>query len=78
MPHLAVKLQVVGELNDFAVDAGADEALLEQVFEQIAVFAFLAADQREQGRRNGVRPAVSRMRLDDLLAALGGDRAAAL
>ena len=59
VPHLAVERQVVGERHDAAVDAGADEALLPQVLEQVAVLALLAADRRARARRTASRPAAS-------------------
>ena len=77
VPHLAVQPQVVAEADHAAIDPGADESLLQQVGEQVAVLALLAADQRGQHQkpragRQGQNP------LDDLLAGLGGDRPAAL
>ena len=39
------------QVDDPAVDPRADEALLEQVVEQVAVFALLAADQRRQQQK---------------------------
>ena len=73
----AVELQVVGEPDDLAIDAGADEAALEHVGEQVLVFALLAADDRGQDQearafRQGQDAG------DDLLARLGGDGSAAL
>ena len=73
VPHLAVERQVVGELHDAAVDPGADEALLQQVLEQVAELALLPADDRREDRELRL----GRQRFDaadDLLAALGGDR----
>ena len=46
VPHLPIQLQVVGQRYHRAVDASADEPLFQQIREQIAVLAFLAADQR--------------------------------
>ena len=42
----AVELQVVGQPHDLAIDAGADEAALEHVREEVLVLALLAADDR--------------------------------
>ena len=50
VPHLAVQPQVVAQADHAAVDPGAGESLLQQVGEQVAVFALLAADQRGQHR----------------------------
>ena len=36
MPHLAIEFQVVGQRDDFSVDAGPDKALFQQVLEQVA------------------------------------------
>ena len=73
----AIELQVVGQADDLAIDAGADEAALEHVGEEVLVFALLAADHRsedEEARafRQGEDAA------EDLLARLGGDRPAAV
>ena len=46
VPHLAVERQIVGQRHDPAVDASPHEALLAQVFEQVFVFALLAANDR--------------------------------
>ena len=77
VPHLAIEREVVGERNVFAIDAGAHEALLAQVLEQVLVLAFLAADD---GGEDGVlRSRFNRHDAgDDLLARLGRDRLAAL
>ena len=48
MPHLPVQPQIIAQPDDPAIDAGANEALLQQIVEQVAVFALLAADQRRQ------------------------------
>ena len=48
VPHLTIELQVVVQRNDRAVDAGTGETLLEQIDEQVAIFAFLGLDQRGQ------------------------------
>ena len=48
VPHLAVQPQIVAQPDHAAIDPGAGEALLQQVGEQVAVFALLAADQRRQ------------------------------
>ena len=75
VPHLAVELQIVGELNDLAVDAGPHEALLQQVVEQVLVFALLAADDgRETANLRPCRQLHDAG--DDLLARLGRDRPA--
>ena len=67
----------IAEPDHAAVDPRTDKALLQQVCEQVAVFALLAANQRRQHEK----PRAARQgqdALDDLLAALGGDRPAAL
>ena len=46
VPHLPVELQVVGQRNHAAIDAGTDKPLLEQVGEKIAVLALLTANER--------------------------------
>ena len=77
VPHLAVELQVVGQLHDRAVDAGPDEALLEQVDEQVAILALLRPNER---RQHDEPRALGQLvdALDDLLARLGRDRPRAL
>src|SRR5207249_6964917 len=65
------------EAYDLPVDAGADVAALEHVGAKILEFALLPADDRGQDQelaagRQGHDPA------DNLFAALGGDRPAAL
>ncbi len=75
--HLPVQSQVVAEMNDLAIDPGTDEALLQQVLEEVAVLAFLPPNQGREdqqaasGRQGGDLG-------DDLLPALGGDRPTAL
>ena len=76
VPHLAVEREIVVERHVFAVDAGPHEALLAQVFEQVFVFALLAAD--DGGEHGELRARFDRHDAgDDLLARLGGDRLAA-
>jgi len=53
VPHLAIQLQVVGQGDHVAIDACPDKALFQQVHEQIAILAFLAADQRGEYRQSG-------------------------
>ncbi len=48
VPHLPVEPQIVAQPHDPAIDPGADEALLQQVVEQVAILALLAADQRRE------------------------------
>ena len=76
VPHLAVQLQVVGQRHHVAVDASPDEALLQQVLEQVAILAFLAADQRGEHGQPG---SFGQMQDpgDDLLAGLSRDGLAA-
>ncbi len=70
-------LQVVGQPHDLAVDAGADEAALEHVGEEVLVLALLPADHRRQDQE--ARPfRQGEDAGDDLLARLGGDGPAAL
>ncbi len=72
-----VELQVVGQPHDLAVDAGADEAALEHVGEEVLVLALLSADDR--GQHEEPRPLrQGEDAADDLLAGLGGDRPVAL
>ncbi len=76
VPHLAVQLQIVRQGHHVAVHAGADEALFQQVAEQVPVFAFLAANQGRQDDQ--FRPFRQLQNPgDDLLAALRRDRLAA-
>ena len=72
-----VELQVVGQAHDLAIDAGADEAALEHVGEQVLVLALLAANDRSQDEEaRALRQGQDAG--EDLLAGLGGDRPAAL
>ncbi len=73
VPHLAVERQVVGKLHDSAIDAGPHETLLEQVLEQVAVFALLAAnDRREHGElRAGSSARIRAMICSRLWAVIG-------
>ena len=77
VPHLAVQPQVVAEADHAAIDPGAGEPLLQQVGEQVAVLALLAANQRRQHEKSRARRQ-GHDAVDDLLAGLGGDRPAAL
>ena len=77
VPHLAIEREIVAERNNAAIHAGADEPLLAQVFEQVFVFALLAAND---GGEHGILGA-GRERHDarnDLLARLCGNRPPAL
>ena len=77
VPHLAIEGEIVTEIDDFAVDAGTDEALLAQLFEEVAVLALLAADHRGEDGELRLRREHEDA-ADDLLAGLRGDRPAAL
>ena len=46
MPHLAVERDVRIELMDRAVHAGPDEALLQEILEEVLIFPLLLADER--------------------------------
>ncbi len=48
VPHLPVQPQVVGQPDDAAIDPGTHEPLLQQVLEEVAILAFLTADQRRE------------------------------
>ena len=72
-----VELQVVGQLHELAVDAGADVAALHHVGEEVLELALLAANHRGEHQK----PRALRQRedaADDLLAGLGRDRPVAL
>ncbi len=77
MPHLAIEREVVIQRHDAAIDPRTHETLLAQVFEQVFVFAFLAAnDGSEYGELGaGFERENSR---DNLLAALSCNWALAL
>ena len=77
MPHLPVELQIVAQLHHHSVDARPGKTLLQQVFEQIAIFPFLRSHQRGQHQK---RRSLGQLQnpLDNLIAALGGNRPAAL
>jgi len=77
VPHLPVQPQVVGQPDHAAIDPGTNEALLQQVLEEIAVLALLAADQGGQDHEIGATRQADDP-LEDLVAGLGGDRPAAL
>ena len=72
----AIELQIVGEPDHLAIDAGADEAALEHVGEQILVFALLAAHHRGEDKKARAFGQGEDAR-QDLLARLGGDGPAA-
>ena len=73
----AVELEVVGQAHDLAVHAGAEEAALEHVLEQVLVLALLAAHHR--GEDEEARPLRQGEDAgEDLLARLGGDGPAAV
>jgi hypothetical protein len=71
-----VEPQVVGQLHDLAVHPGADEAALRHVGEEVLELALLAADDRGEDHEPGC-VGQRQHAADDLLAGLGGDRAAA-
>ena len=73
----AIEFHIVGQTDDTAIDAGADEAAFEHVFEEVLVFAFLAADYRRQHEETAALLHCQNAG-DDLFAGLGGDWAAAL
>ena len=77
MPHLAVETQIVTQPYHRAVDARPNKSLLQQILEQVAVFALLPADQRSENRilrifRQQLDP------LQNLLAGLGRDLTSAV
>ena len=52
--HLTIETQVVVQRNGLAIDSRADESLLQQIDEQIAILALLTSNQRSQHREFGV------------------------
>ena len=48
VPHLPVQPQVVGQPDDAAIDPGTDKPLFQQVLEEVAILAFLTANQRRK------------------------------
>jgi hypothetical protein len=71
--HLAVEFEVVGELNQRAINSGAKKTLLEEVLEEVAVFAFLPLNERGE---NEITRAVGEQgdSINDLIEGLGLDR----
>src|SRR5690606_12241859 len=77
VPHLAIERELVAEIDDPAVDPGADEALLLQVFQQVAMLPLLLPrDGGEYGKPGLGRE--SQYLPQNLLASLGRDRSLAL
>ena len=77
VPHLAVQAQIVAQPRHTAVNPSADEALFQKVFEEVAVLALLAADQRRQNQDLGPLGQGQNL-LQNLFLGLGGDRLGAL
>ena len=61
VPHLPIQAQIVAEADHAAVYPGADKTLFLQILEQVAVFAFLSANQGAS-TRNFVPPGRAPMR----------------
>ena len=74
---LAVERQVVGQVDDLAVDPRPHVARAGQVGEEVLVFPLLAADHRRQHAEGRAGGQVEDPR-DDLLAGLGRDGPVAL
>ena len=74
VPHLAVELEIFGEMDDLAVDSSAQKSLLQQVFEQIAVLPFLSRDNRGQHHET-LTGGQTGQAFQDLIDRLGCDRA---
>lgn len=70
--HLAVEFEVVGELNQRAIDSCAKKTLLEKVFREVAVFALLPLNE---GGENEIACAVGEQgdSIDDLIEGLSLD-----
>src|SRR4029079_19327263 len=64
-------------LVDGGVDAGPDEALLEQILEEVFVFPFLLADQWSEDVKLGSGGKLEDA-MQDFIPRLGGDNAVAL
>ncbi len=77
VPHLAVQAQIVAQPDHPAVNPGAGKTLLQQIDEQVAILAPLAADQRRQDEDRRAR-GQGQNAFDDLFAGLRGDGPAAL
>ncbi len=77
VPHLAVQPQRIGQADQGPVNPGPHKALLQEVDEQVAVLALLAADHGSQDEEMPARRQRGDPR-DDLLPGLSGDRPAAL
>ena len=77
VPHLPIQPQVVGQADDAAIDAGTDEPLFQQILEEVAIFAFLAADERSEHQEPRARREHPDA-IDDLVPRLGRDRPMAL
>lgn len=76
MPHLSVEPDIVGKGDDPSVNPGTNITLFQKRGEQIAMFAFLAADDRGENRE----PRLLRKRfnaVDNLLTGLGRNHFAA-
>ena len=52
--HLAVEFEIVGELYQHTIDSCTKKTLLEEVFEEVAIFPFLALNER--GENEIARP----------------------
>ncbi len=77
MTHLALQPQIVRKPDYLTVNPGTDKSLLQEIVEQIAKLALLAADQRCEND-DPDRPRQVEDLLENLLAGLGRDRSAAL
>jgi hypothetical protein len=77
VPHLPVEGELVPQIDHASIDSGADEALLLQTFQQVAVLPLLLpGDRREYGKPSFLR---ERENLpQNLFASLGRDGALAL
>ena len=60
VPHLTIEPQVVAQVDHAAIDPCAGESLLQQIGEQIAMLAFLAADAAGPARETACRRAAPR------------------
>ena len=72
VPHLPVQTQIVAKADHPAIDPVPDKTLFLQVLEQVAVFAFLPADQG-RSTRNLVPPGKAARGIEDLFPRLGRD-----
>ena len=78
MLDLPVERQVVGQVDDLAVDAGPHVAGAGQVGEEVLVFPLLAADHRRQHQEGRPGRQFLQDPRHDLLAGLGGHGPAAV